>query len=59
MKTVVEIRTVKTVINGETFYHTEVKYLYNFVSVLSGGRPGIGEWEKVEVVDAQKSPLKE
>lgn len=52
MKTVVEIRTVKTVINGETFYHTEVKYLQNFVSVMGGGRPVVGEWEKVEIVDA-------
>ncbi len=52
MNIISEIRAVKTEINGQFFYHTEVKRVLNFMSVMSGARPIIGEWEKVEVVDA-------
>ena len=52
MDIIAEIRAVKTEINGEFFYHTEVKRVLNFMSVMSGARPIIGDWERIEVVDA-------
>lgn len=52
MKVIADIRTVKTVINGETFYHTEVKYLRNIREWLTGFPVSLSEWEKVEIVDA-------